>query len=126
MKKFLIMAGLVIGLCLSFGNAAYCQQENPISKLHLISEIGTLANAQKYDEALEKCKSAMQSYPDDYELYYWKGAVESNLGEHEAAIEDFNKAIELKPELSSLYVMRGISKSYLDDTKGQLMILTMQ
>ena len=118
-KKFLITAGLVIGVFLSSNVVAYSQGDNT-SKINVVTEIGTLANSKKYDEALEKCNIAMQNYPNDYELYYWKGAIESNLGNHEIAVKDFDKAIELNPKLASLYVMRGISKSYLDDTEGAM------
>lgn len=119
MKKYLVIAGLVIGLCIGVSGSAYCQ-ENSVAKVQVITEIGTLVNAKDYNEALEKCNSAMKQYPDDYELYYWKGAIESDLGEHELAIKDLDKAIELKPDMSSLYVMRGISKSYLNDNDGAM------
>ena len=36
-----------------------------------------------------------------------KGIAKYDLGEHEAAIKDFNKAIELKPDSAILYNNRG-------------------
>lgn len=106
-----------MGLVLCLGNSAY---SSDMERFQMISEIGTLANAEKYDEALAKCNEAMKKYPNEAELYYWSGAIKSHQGDSEAAIEDFDEAIKLNPKESSIYVMRGMTKSDIEDDKGAL------
>lgn len=116
MKKFLIMSAAFLVL-LGVNNCSYASDNG---KIQTISEIGTLSNADKYDEALKKCDSAIQKYPDEPELYYWRGAIKSHLGDNLAALVDYDKAIQLKPNEGIAYVMRGISKSDLGDNSGAM------
>lgn len=117
MRKFIITAGLIAGLFLGINNFAY---SSDMERLQIISEIGTLANSEKYDEALAKCNTALKKYPNEAELYYWSGAIKSHQGESKSAIDDFDTAIRLNPKESSIYVMRGMTKSDIEDDKGAL------
>ena len=116
MKK--ILGLLVIIFCLFFSvNSAYSFD---MEKLQAVSEIGTLSNSQKYILALDKCNSALEKYPFDAELYYWRATINVHLGEGEQALRDMDMAIDLNPKDSNVYVMRGIIKSDLGDNDSAL------
>lgn len=115
MKNFLVIFGLVFTMFFSANNFAY---SSDLEKYQIISEIGTLSNNENYLQALEKCKDAMKKFPNEAELYYWSGVIRTKTGDNEAAMGDFNKAIELNPKNSSLYVMRGITKSEMGNKDG--------
>ena len=116
MKKLLILCSIIGGLfyCTS---AAY---PFDIDKLQAVSEIGQLSNSQKYILALDKCNVALEKYPFEPELYYWRATINIHLGEGEEALKDMNRAIKLNPKDSNVYVMRGILKSDLGDNDGAL------
>ena len=117
MKKLLgLLGGILFGLFFCV-NCAYSYD---IEKLHAVAEIGTLSNSQKYILALDKCNSALEKYPFDPELYYWRATINIHLGEGEQALKDMDMAIELNPKDSNVYVMRGIIKSDLGDNDGAL------
>ncbi len=117
MKKFLVSLGLVLGLILSTGSFAY---SSDLEKAQEITNIGTLATSNQYEQALEKCNAAMEKYPDDAELYYWRANIKTHMDKFEEAQEDYSKAIELNPNNPSIYVMRGIVKSELGDNQGAM------
>lgn len=117
MKKYLIMLGLILGLFVYTSNFCFA---NNSEKLKLISEIGTLSNQEKYDEALEKCSLAMKTYPNEAILYYWSATIKSLKGDRKNALIDYNKVIELNPNADDAYVMRGICKSDLNDIEGAI------
>lgn len=114
MKKVLLVIGIILTLSCNF----VCASETVKDKL--ISEIGMLVNAQKYQIALTKCNSALSKYPDESFLYYWRGTIENSTGDKKAALEDFNKSISLDNKNSKAYVMRGIVKIDLGDNDGAL------
>jgi len=116
LKKFLVILALLFGVFLSVNTANEFDRE----KLQIISEIGTLSNAQKYLQALHKCKAALEKYPDEPELYYWSAVIKTHMKDDKGALVDFDKAVELNPEDSNVYVMRGITKNELGDDKGAL------
>ena len=118
MKKIIAICGLIIGLSV-FGAGMVCaDDEAAINKT--ITEIGTLVNSQKYQIALTKCNNAIQKYPDEGFLYYWRASIENSTGDKQKAIEDLNKSIQLNPENAKAYVLRGICKSELEDREGAL------
>ena len=130
MKKHALILSLVLGLSLipavSYGADADAGKA--------ITEIGILVNAQKYQIAMTKCNTAIQKYPNESFLYYWRGSIHNSMGEKQLAIEDFNKAIaldpkegaledynkaiELAPEDGSAYSMRAMVKLDLGDMDG--------
>ncbi len=116
MKKFLGLLGVIF--CLVF--SVNCAYSFDMEKLQTVAEIGTLSNSQKYILALDKCNSALEKYPFDPELYYWRATINVHLGEGEQALKDMDMAIELNPKDSNVYVMRGIIKSDLGDNDGAL------
>ena len=116
MKKLLGLCGLLFCLMLS----ANCANAFDREKLQVVSEIGTLSNSQKYILALDKCNSALEKYPFDPELFYWRATINIHLGESKQALKDMDMAISLNPNDSNVYVMRGILKSELGDNDGAL------
>jgi len=117
MKKHAIILSLIFGLSMIPTGISYCAEADANKT---ITEIGILVNAQKYQIAMTKCNSAIQKYPNESFLYYWRGSVHNSMGEKQAAIEDFNKAIELDPANEKAYVLRGICKADLEDKRGAL------
>lgn len=117
MRKSLILLGLIFAIFFSVNNFAY---SNDLEKIKTISEIGTLTNSEQYQDALDKCNAAMIKYPDDAEIYYWSATIKSSMGDKQAALIDYDKAVELNPNESSAYVMRGICKSDLGDNDGAI------
>ncbi|MDC1492786.1 tetratricopeptide repeat protein, partial [Flavobacteriaceae bacterium] len=50
--------------------------------------------------------------------YYNRGISKHNLKDYYGAISDYNKAIELDPNLALAYNNRAISKYFINDLKG--------
>ena len=49
----------------------------------------------------------------DYDAYYARGLAKAGLGQHSAAIADFDAAIRLKPDDAEAYYNRGLAKQKL-------------
>ena len=118
MKKYAVICGLVLGLSFGICGMAYADDSVVLNKT--ITEIGNLVNSQKYQIALTKCNAALQKYPDESFLYYWRASIENSTGDKQKAIADLNKSIELNPENAKAYVLRGMCKSDLEDREGAL------
>lgn len=56
----------------------------------------------------------------DSEEYVKKGSAKHGLGDYRGAIQDYNKAIEISPNLTKAYILRGTSKYYLKDFRGSI------
>lgn len=117
MKKYTLI--LVVILSLTYVNAEISYAADSDAN-KTITEIGVLVNAQKFQIAMAKCNTAIQKYPNEAFLYYWRGSIYNSIGEKQLAIEDFNKSIELNPKNAKAYVLRGICKADLEDKEGAL------
>ena len=53
---------------------------------------------QKYPEALRQFSKVQKKLPQDKSIYYERGIVYALMGNHELAIVDFNKALDLDPK----------------------------
>ncbi|MBN1765341.1 MAG: tetratricopeptide repeat protein, partial [Sedimentisphaerales bacterium] len=71
----------------------------------------------KYQQALELARRGLNQKPDYIDLIDTRGVVYYRLGEHEKAIRDFNKCIELFPTLAP-----GIAGSYFHLGRAQAQI----
>lgn len=117
MKKF---PTIVCSILLSVLFSVNCAFSFDMERIQAVSEIGMLSNSQKYVQALDRCNSAIEKYPFEAELYYWRATVNMHLGESKQALKDIDMAIELNPNDSDVYVMRGIFKSENGDNDGAL------
>jgi len=54
------------------------------------------------------------------EACYNEGLAKDKLGDHQGAIGDYTKAIELKPEFAKAYYIRGATYSMLDQKDNAL------
>ena len=57
--------------------------------------------------------SAPSSVVDSAEAYYNSGSTCMSLGQYHSAIENFNKAISLKPDDADAYILRGLAYTEL-------------
>jgi tetratricopeptide (TPR) repeat protein len=64
------------------------------------------------------------SYCQTVEEYLNSGADKGLAGDWNAAIADYNKAIELDPDLTYSYYMRGLAKTMLKDYEGGISDIT--
>ena len=122
MKRNLSNLVFILSLCVMLSGSAFAQEEEVVDPVRdkTITEIGTLVNAQKYQIALNKCNAAMQKYPNEAFLYYWRGSIYYAQNNKQQAIVDLNKSIELDAKNSKAYVLRGNSKADLEDKDGAL------
>jgi tetratricopeptide (TPR) repeat protein len=56
--------------------------------------------------------------PDSSILYYNRGGAKRKLNDFAAAIEDYSKAITLRPKFPDAIVARAVAKTYLNDLAG--------
>ncbi len=117
MKKHALILALTLGLCVVPIGISIAAD---VDANKTITEIGILVNAQKYHIAMTKCNAAIQKYPNESFLYYWRGSINNSIGEKQLAIEDLNKAIELDSTNAKAYVLRGICKADLEDKEAAL------
>lgn len=66
----------------------------------------------------KKEETGTRSRPTDDVAFLKRGMARQQKGDHDAAIADFTKAIELNPECVQAYASRGVSKDAKGDTAG--------
>lgn len=64
---------------------------------------------EQYEGAKETIEQALAADPTDANLELYAGIVESKLGNHAAAIQHYDKAIQLNSELENAYLYRALS-----------------
>ncbi|MGL4393594.1 MAG: tetratricopeptide repeat protein, partial [Fusobacteriaceae bacterium] len=53
--------------------------------------------------------------PYEFSGYYYRGVAKCRMGEFEEGISDYDVAIQLSPNVSSVYKDRGLAKFYLEN-----------
>ncbi len=63
--------------------------------------------AENYESAVSSFTKYLNKYPNDKEVYYFRGLANRRLNNLDWAIADYNKAVELDPNFTDVYVSRG-------------------
>jgi tetratricopeptide (TPR) repeat protein len=66
----------------------------------------------------KKEENGTKSRPSDDAAFLKRGMARQQKGEHDAAIADFTKAIEMNPDCVQAYASRGLSKEAKGDQAG--------
>jgi len=66
----------------------------------------------------KKPEGGTKSRPRDDAAFVKRGLARQSEGDHDGAIEDFTKAIELNPNLAQAYASRGVSREAKGDGGG--------
>ena len=82
------------------------------SQLPKVEEPSETKSRKKSEETGSK------SRPSDDAAFLKRGMARQQKGEHDAAIADFTKAIEMNPECVQAYASRGLSKEAKGDPNG--------
>jgi tetratricopeptide (TPR) repeat protein len=80
-----------------------------------------MQNAERETKSRKKkveSNTKMRTRPSDDAGYVKRGLSRQSEGDHDGAIEDFTKAIELNPNLAQAYASRGVSKEAKGDGAG--------
>ena len=70
---------------------------------------GTYQRNEVYQSALAICKNTVEKCPLNYRTYNNRGLAYADMGQYDAAIKDYDKAIELKSDYAVAYNNRGIA-----------------
>ena len=85
----------------------------------LMDEVNRLSDEKNYAGALAKCSEIIKLMPNDDDTYLWfngeyhapyarRAGYYQELGEHEKALADFNKAISIEPNAGYVYNGRAV------------------
>jgi tetratricopeptide (TPR) repeat protein len=74
--------------------------------------------AERETKSRKKPEETKSRRPSDAESFLKRGLSRQSAREHDAAIEDFTKAIELDGNLAKAYAARGVSKEAKGDGAG--------
>eukprot|EP00347_Sterkiella_histriomuscorum_P006605 403352130 len=85
----------------------YAENDFISSEFHL-GKMLHLTN--QFQEGLKRLSNVVSKIPDDIEVYIQRGQVYQDMGNHQFAVKDFNKALELNSEKPEAFYYRGISK----------------
>ena len=72
----------------------------------------------KYDAEIATLTKIIALLPDSASLYYNRGAAKRKLNNFAGAIEDYNKAIGLRPKFPAAIMARSVARMYLNDVEG--------
>ena len=90
--------------------------ENP-AKSRLYTEEGSkqLLRYSDFQKAEETLSKAIRYDKGNFEAYYYRGCAKVNALNYQGAIEDFQKAIELKPDYADAYFNLGRTYYLMND-----------
>lgn len=78
------------------------------------------ADKKRYDEAIKDLDAAIKINPNYLNARMSRGGIRFGiLEDFKGALEDYNKVIELDPNVAQYYVWRGDAKHMLGDYEGQ-------
>jgi len=91
----------LIAVLLLTGLAA-CQDPAK-SRVYMDEGNKLMMNQSKFDEAITAFDQAVKYDKNNYEAYYLRGCAKVNAKKYKESLEDFEKAIELKPDYADAY-----------------------
>ena len=97
------IARFLFGLIISFGTV---QAQTP----ELIAKADSSFYDGDFAQIISACDLAIAEYPDTAFLYYYRGFALSNLGKYQAAMLDFDQAIDLEPIFAEPFLERARAK----------------
>ncbi len=71
---------------------------------------------ERFDEAIEACRSAVKMKPEHVDAYYKLGSMYTELGMYNEAIEAYEKYIDLVPDNAEVYYNLGITYLMIDNS----------
>lgn len=97
MKKLTL---IITAVCVLF--LTNCQDPAK-SRIHMDEGNKLMMNYGKFEEAEEALTQAIKYDKSNYEAYYLRGCAKVNGKKYKESLEDFEKAIELKPDYADAY-----------------------
>ncbi len=96
--------------------AIQLQPNNPnlYSQKHAV-----LGDLKRYREAAAAINKAIELSPRAV-FYFNRAIVRKDLGDKQGAIDDYNQAIKINPNLADAYYNRGLVRSELGDKQGEI------
>ena len=93
MKRLTIIA--IASICILLSSCG-----NNVEKARIAYDKGVnlMYNTYKFAEAEEQFSIAIKYDKENYEAYYYRGCTKFNRSLYDAAILDFEKALEIKPD----------------------------
>lgn len=78
-----------------------------------------LSNMKQYPKAMAIYDEIIRQQPEGY-AYYNRAKAKSELGNHQAAIADYDRSIDLNPKFGEAYYNRGRAKTALGKSKAAI------
>lgn len=88
---------------------------NPDDEQALFAKANTLIELKRLDDSIGLYTEIIQKFPSNAKAYVGRGVSFSLDSDDMAAIQDFNKAIDINPEYAPAYENRGISYLNLNE-----------
>lgn len=89
----------------------YCNQAIALDSVktnYLYEKANILDNAGRTQEAIKTMSDYIANTPDEPAGYYQRGWFKDHFGDIEGALEDYNMAITLQPNVAYAYLNRGV------------------
>jgi tetratricopeptide (TPR) repeat protein len=90
------------------------EEEVLLDLMQLHSDAADAYKNAEYQKSIDKLNTLLELDPEVPEAYYNRGTAKGQLGNHKAAIEDFDKAIKHDPEDPRYYNNRGMANRNLE------------
>ena len=82
--------------------------ENPVkSRIYMDQGSELMLRYGKYDEAEKTLTKAIRYDKNNHEAYYYRGCAKVNAKKFNEALEDFQKAVDIKPDYADAYFNMG-------------------